>query len=187
MLVLLVSDKSLLMWLPYNNILIHIEYFRNLALVVNVIANLLFALRPSQEDDSQQTMQELRDSAQMDEVDGSAALSDIRLDDTINESKEEDTTTDDKVQNTADKVEEDTAHKVEEETAQKTDQENEKDSEVQLERESDITIKSQPGTQRDRPKSVLKNKTPTPVITTSTAPNSNITNPHRDRECCIIS
>ena len=48
------------------------------------------------------------------------------------------------------------------------------------------SIKSHDGAQRDRPKSVLKNKTPTPVITTSTTPNINIRHPHGDRECCNI-
>ena len=130
---------------------------------------------PSQEDDSQPALQDLRDSVQIDEVNGSAALSDIRLDDTIDETKEDENTADDKVEQTTD-------DKVEEDKAQKLDKNEEKDPEIQWDSQGDNTIKS-----RDRPKSVLKNKTPTPVITTSTTPNANITNPHRDRECCNIS
>ena len=128
-------------------------------------------LWPSQEDNSQQAMQDLRDSVQINEVEGNAALSDIRLDETIDETEEEEKTTDDKVTSTMDDI-------VEGE-AQKTDENEEKDSKVLLDDESGTTLKS-----RDRPKSVLKNKTPTPVITTSTTPNDN---PHRDRECCNIS
>ena len=136
-----------------------------------------------QEDDSQQAVQDLRESIQIDEVNGSAALSDIRLDDTIEETKEDENTADDKVESTMDdKAENTTDDKVEEDKAQKLDKNEERDIEAKLDNEDDPTIKS-----RDRPKSVLKNKTPTPVITTSTTPNTNITNPHRDRECCNIS
>lgn len=140
--------------------------------ISNMPRQVLFLPWPSQEDDSQQAVQ---DSIQLDEVNGSAALSDIRLDDTIDETKEDEIAADEKVENATD-------DKVEEDKAQRLDKNEEKDTEIQWDKEGDTAMKS-----RDRPKSVLKNKTPTPVITTSTTPNPNTTNPHRDRECCNIS
>ena len=114
-------------------------------------------------------------------MDSSAALSDIKLDESLDEIKEEE---EEKIKvaegTTDDKVEEDKEEKTEEK---------ENDSKALLEDESNVTIKSQSGgSQWNRPKSVLKNKTPTPVITTTTTTvNNDISNAHRDRECCTIS
>lgn len=124
----------------------------------------------------------------MDEMDGGAALDDVKLNDTNAETKEDETPQDDsKVE---EKVEEEVEEKVndKDDKVQKTEGKvEEKELEVKSGSENnDTSIKSHDGFERDRPKSVLKNKTPTPVITTSATPND-IGNPHRDRECCNIS
>lgn len=126
------------------------------------------------EDDTQQAVQEVRESIQMDETDGGAAVDEVKCN--AETTAEDATPQDGKVEEKVDDQAQKTEGKVEE-----------KEPELKS-GNNDVSIKSQEdGLQRDRPKSVLKNKTPTPVITTSTTPNSNIGNPHRDRECCNIS
>lgn len=110
----------------------------------------------------------------MDETDGGAAVDEVKCN--AETTAEDVTPQDGKVEEKVDNQAQKTEGKVEE-----------KEPELKS-GNNDVSIKSQEdGLQRDRPKSVLKNKTPTPVITTSTTPNSNIGNPHRDRECCNIS
>ena len=109
----------------------------------------------------------------MDETDGGAAVDEVKCN--AETTAEDVTPQDGKVEEKVDDQAQKTEGKV-------------KEKEPELKSENNVSIKSQEdGLQRDRPKSVLKNKTPTPVITTSTIPNSNIGNPHRDRECCNIS
>ena len=125
-------------------------------------------LSPVQDANSQQATQDLRESIQLDDTVALPVLDDETVENTIIETKEDEKTMDDKVEDT-----------VEEKKA-----EEEKNTNAMPENE--VTIRSTDNNLRDRPKSVLKNKNPTPVITTTT-PNNITSNPHRDRECCNIS
>lgn len=132
-------------------------------MVRNVLSFTKYRTMTLQDSDSQQAIQDLRESIQLDDV----IASPVEDDETV---KSTATTTEPK------------------DEAKGEDEINGiKDPEVKPNIENQITIKSTDTTLRDRPKSVLKNKDPTPVITTSTLPNTDLSNPHRDRECCNIS